>query len=84
MIRLIFSLIYGMIWIAIVLLIVILAGIAFAICAAFPPFIIIAVGIAWWLIYCYKKNLGVKGIQSLFPKFQNKPKARISTFQILR
>ena len=77
MFRLVLNLFYGCLWLCLIGIGLVIATIMLLICVAWPPAILIFGGILIFLTISHKKNLGVKGIQSIFPKFLHHPKGRI-------
>jgi hypothetical protein len=47
------------------------------VCIAWPPMFIIASLVLIFFFISHRRNLGVKGIQSVFPAFLHRPKGRI-------
>ena len=77
MFRLVLNLFYGCLWLCLIFIGLVVASVVLLICCAWPPGFLIFGGILIFLIYSHKKNLGVKGVQSIFPKFLHHPKGRI-------
>ena len=81
MFRLMVNLFYGITWLVFLGIALLLSFIVLMVCAACPPLLFVVIGITIWLIVAHRKNLGVRGIQSIFPKFMNRPKGRITLFR---
>ena len=77
MLRLVINIFYAMLWLALIGIAILIAALVLLICIAWPPMFVVTGIVITFFIISHRRNLGVKGIQSVFPAFLHRPKGRI-------